>query len=446
MRRVFKSLICIVISLVILTFSIVSIPASAEITAEQEILKYCLVSYSQYWEQGIPYMPNYFQNLIGWTNNKSKWNDFISKSIYPNRMYVTKILYDGSTKYFYIINYDEIVSTGGTIIFKNFVVAWFTSSTTSGTESMSLNVYEKNNSYVDNLLATNYSGFNKAYVSFSVGDGVVLDDGIIYNNCSLDETKKGIGLVEGLKNILTGKFSLVDVLFDTDASLIDNFNLLGDSFNGWLSDLIDINVETSSSEYNQLLFDLENNTQNSAYINNVSQDTLNQIRNTYQNMKNTFDNSVSIYSDNDNNYRYTTNNNNSSFSNVAGDTVTNFNDYVSNSNDDNSNTINNYFNTYIVDDGSSNNGGNSGSGSNCNNCSNSANASIGDIVINNNFGGSSSGTGDVDVDLSAFEKIINQCEKYWQMVTNLINMLPAEVSLSFAGLITVVVICRVLGR
>lgn len=443
-----KRLVYIFVSFLMLLSCFTGMSVSAEITAEQEILKYCLVSYGQYWEQGIPYMPNYFQNLIGWTNNKSKWNDFISKSVYPNRMYVTKLLYDGSTKYFYIINYDEIVSTGGTIIFKNFVVALFTSSTTSGTESMSLNVYEKNNSYVDNLLATNYSGFNKAYVSFSVGDGVVLDDGIIYNNCSLDETKKGIGLVEGLKNILTGKFSLVDVLFDTDASLIDNFNLLGDSFNGWLSDLIDINVETSSSEYNQLLFDLENNTQNSAYINNVSQDTLNQIRNTYQNMKNTFDNSVSIYSDNDNNYRYTTNNSNSSFSNVAGDTVTNFNDYVSNSNDDNSSTINNYFNTYIVDDGSSNNnnnnGGNSGSGSGCNN---SASASIGDIVINNNLNGSSGGSFDGDFDISSFESLLGKCQEFLiALKTGYTTIFPGDVLLTLSCGLVAIILCRFLGR
>lgn len=420
-----RFLISILTSLLILLSCFTGIKASAEITPEQEVLNNCLVKNSNYFEQGIPYQISYFQNLNGWTNNKSKFDDFISKSIYPNRMYVTRILYDGNQKFLYVINYDEIINTDF-LRFSNAVVAQFSSGINSEVETMSLTVSELSgtNNYISNLLATNYSGFTKAYISFSVNNqSVILEDGNILTE-SLDDKKTG-GLFQGIKNLLTGKLSL----FNVDVSLADKLSLLGDSFNGWLNDLLDINVDVSSDEYNTLLNDLEYNTQNSAYINNVSQDTLNQVKNTYSNLKQCFDNSVSVYNDNNDNYYYTSNS----------DNVPNYNTYEGD-------TIQ-YFNTYIVDDGSSNSGGgNSGSGSSCN-CNNSANASIGDIVINNNIGGSSSGSSqDVNIDISAFEKLTNHCQRYWQMVTNLISMLPAEISLSFASLITVVVICRILGR
>lgn len=433
-----KFLICTLTSLLILLSCFTGIKASAEITAEQEVLNYCLVQNSSYFEQGIPYQVSYFQNLNGWTNNSAKFNDFISKSIYPNRMYFTRILYNGKQKFLYIINYDEIINTNGPR-FSNAVVAQFSSSVGS-IETMSLTVSDLINNYISDLLSTNYSGFTKAYISFSVNNqSVILEDGNMLTE-SVDD-KKTSGLFQGIKNLLTGKLSL----FNVDVSLADKLSLLGDSFNGWFNDLLDINVDVSSDEYNTLLNDLEYNTQNSAYINNVSQYTLNQIRNTYSNLKQCFDNSISVYNDNNDTYYYTSNSSNDTYNTSNSDNVPNYTTYEGDTTQ--------YFNTYIVDDGSDTGGGSSGSsgsgGSGCN-CNNSASATIGDIVINNNIpSGSGSGTGSdtsLDVDLSAFEKIINQCENYWLMVTNLINMLPAEVSLSFAGLITVVIVCRVLGR
>ena len=236
MRRVFKSLICIVKSLVILTFSVVSIPVSAEITAEQEILNYCLITKKDYFEEGIPYLPSYFQNLNGWTNNKAKWTDFISKSVYPNRMYYTRVLYSGSQVIFYIINYDEITAFSGNVTFKNCIIAqFFGNGFTGDSPSMSLKVEEhinSNNGYVvPDLLATNYSGWVKGYVSFSGDGSTVTNDGkVLYE--AMNESKD-FGLIKGIKDILS-KGGLGSSLMDN--SLVDvginDFDLLGSLVSG----------------------------------------------------------------------------------------------------------------------------------------------------------------------------------------------------------------------
>lgn len=439
MRRVFKSLICIVTSLVILTFSVVSIPASAEITPEQEVLNNCLVRYSNYFEQGIPYQISYFQNLNGWTNNKSKFDDFISKSIYPNRMYVTRILYDGNQKFLYVINYDEIIDTNYPR-FSNAVVAQFCSSISGEFENMSLTVSKLSgtNNFVSNLLATNYSGFTKAYISFSVnGQTIILDDGVI-----LSQTKDSNAFKFGLSSLLgigadfggrwKGEVSLLGGLIDLKSEYENGLSAS-------LTKSLGVDVAVGDDTYKGVVSDLVNNTTTSNVWNNLDSSTTNSIRNTYSNLKNVFDNSVTAYTDGDN-YYYTssTADGDTNYFNYDGDTTT-------------------YYQTYIYNNGSNGDGGNSGSsvgsGSGAYAEANAeggagGNANIGDININ--VGGDTTSTStdssSANIDISSFEKLINQCEKYWQMVTNLINMLPAEISLSFAGLITVVVICRVLGR
>lgn len=436
MRRVFKSLICIVTSLVILTFSVVSIPASAEITPEQEVLNNCLVRYSNYFEQGIPYQISYFQNLNGWTNNKSKFDDFISKSIYPNRMYVTRILYDGNQKFLYVINYDEIIDTDYPR-FSNAVVAQFYSSISGEFENMSLTVSKLSgtNNFVSNLLATNYSGFTKAYISFSVnGQTIILDDGVI-----LSQTKDSNAFKFGLSSLLgigadfggrwKGEVSLLGGLIDLKSEYENGLSAS-------LTKSLGVDVDVGDDTYKGVVSDLVNNTTTSNVWNNLDSSTTNSIRNTYSNLKNVFDNSVTAYTDGDN-YYYTssTADGDTNYFNYDGDTTT-------------------YYQTYIYNNGSNGDGGNSGSsvgsgsGAYAEANAEGGNANIGDININ--VGGDTTSTStdssSANIDISSFEKLINQCGKYWQMVTNLINMLPAEVSLSFAGLITVVVICRVLGR
>lgn len=475
MRRVFKSLICIVTSLVILTFSVVSIPVSAAITPEQEILNYCLVTKKDYFEQDIPYMPSYFQNLNGWTNNKAKWTDFINKSVYKNRMYYTRVLYSGSQVTFYIINYDEITAFSGNVTFKNCVIATFSASgVTSDSPSMSLNVEEhtNNNNYtVPSLLATNYSGWVKGYVSFSGDGSTVTDDGkVLYE--AMNESKD-FGLIKGIKDILSKgglgsslmDNSLVDVGigdFDLLSHLVSNQLALG------LSSSLGIGVEVGDDTYNEIVADLSNNTTNSSYWNNIDASTKNNINTMYNNLKNSFDNSVKIYSTNvsssstGGDYYYmpsTTNtsaNNFSSWVSNGGDITEYFNKYI------------NSFNTSIGDvttapaSGGSSSGVGSGSGAYAEaNASANAeggaggNAEINQGDININIGGDTtsntgtSGTGSSDFDdvnVSTLEKLLDSCSSFINWVGNVLKELPPEFTMCFTALLTVVIACRIMGR
>lgn len=474
MRRVFKSLICIVTSLVILTFSVVSIPVSAAITPEQEILNYCLVTKKDYFEQDIPYMPSYFQNLNGWTNNKAKWTDFISKSVYPNRMYYTRVLYSGSQVIFYIINYDEITAFSGNVTFKNCIIAqFFGNGFTGDSPSMSLNVEEhinSNNGYVvPDLLATNYSGWVKGYVSFS-GDGstVTADGKVLYE--AMNESKD-FGLVKGIKDILS-KGGLGSSLMDN--SLVDvginDFDLLGSLVSGQLSlglsSSLGIGVEVGDDTYNEIVADLSNNTTNSSYWNNIDASTKNNINTMYNNLKNSFDNSVKIYSTNvsssstGGDYYYmpstdnTSNNNFSSWVSNGGDITEFFNKYI------------NSFNTSTGDvtttpgsGGSSGSGVGSGSGAyaeaNASANAEGGNAEINQGDININIGGdttSNTGTSGTDssdfddVNVSTLEKLLDSCSSFINWVGNVLKELPPEFTMCFTALLTVVIACRIMGR
>lgn len=473
MRRVFKSLICIVTSLVILTFSVVSIPVSAAITPEQEILNYCLVTKKDYFEQDIPYMPSYFQNLNGWTNNKAKWTDFINKSVYKNRMYYTRVLYSGSQVTFYIINYDEITAFSGNVTFKNCVIATFSASgVTSDNPSMSLNVEEhvNNNNYtVPSLLATNYSGWVKGYVSFSGDGSTVTNDGkVLYE--AMNESKD-FGLIKGIKDILS-KGGLGSSLMDN--SLVDvginDFDLLGSLVSGQLSlglsSSLGIGVEVGDDTYNEIVADLSNNTTNSSYWNNIDASTKSNINTMYNNLKNSFDNSVKVYSTNvsssstGGDYYYmpstdnTSNNNFSSWVSNGGDITEFFNKYI------------NSFNTSTGDvttapgsGGSSGSGVGFGSGAyaeaNASANAEGGNAEINQGDININIGGDTtsntgtSGTGSSDFDdvnVSTLEKLLDSCSSFINWVGNVLKELPPEFTMCFTALLTVVIACRIMGR
>lgn len=469
MRRVFKSLICIVTSLVILTFSVVSIPVSAAITPEQEILNYCLVTKKDYFEQDIPYMPSYFQGLSGWTNNKAKWTDFINKSVYKNRMYYTRVLYSGSQVIFYIINYDEITACGySSVTFKNCVIAQFIGNGLTGdSPSMGLNVYEyvnNSNHAESDLLATNYSGWVKGYVSFS-GDGstVTADGKVLYE--AMNESKD-FGLIKGVKDILS-KGGLGSSLMDN--SLVDvginDFDLLGSLVSGQLSlglsSSLGIGVEVGDDTYNEIVADLSNNTTNSSYWNNIDASTKNNINTMYNNLKNSFDNSVKVYSTNvsssstGGDYYYmpstdnTSSNNFSSWVSNGGDITEFFNKYI------------NSFNTSTGDvttapgsGGSSGSGVGSGSGAYAE-ANASANAEINQGDININIGGDTtsntgtSGTGSSDFDdvnVSTLEKLLDSCSSFINWVGNVLKELPPEFTMCFTALLTVVIACRIMGR
>ena len=474
MRKFFKSLICIVTSLVILTFSVVSIPVSAAITPEQEILNYCLVTKKDYFEQGIPYLPSYFQNLNGWTNNKAKWTNFISKSVYPNRMYYTRVLYSGSQVTFYIINYDEITAFSGNVTFKNCVIATFSASgVTSDNPSMSLNVEEhvNNNNYtVPSLLATNYSGWTKGYINFSGDSTVVTPNGLVLSdvidggealkkiNDDLWDGSKAVLFVddnvEAGYDCLSGFYVTFkeDLASKLSSALEDDSSTTGSHSGGGIQ-----RVQVGDDTFNEIATDLKNNTITSNIWNNLDTTTTNSIRNTYNNLKNVVENSFKAYTDSENNYYYaaSTSSGDSNYFNYNGDSTT-------------------YYQTFIYDDGTDGNvttapasGGSSGSGvgsgsgayaeANASANAEGGNAEINQGDININIGGDTtsntgtSGTGSSDtstteIDVGSFEKLLNSCSKFWDLLKNIFSMYPEVVWTCVASGITVVVICRLLGR
>lgn len=79
-----------------------------------------------------------------------------------------------------------------------------------------------------------------------------------------------------------------------------------------------------------------------------------------------------------------------------------------------------------------------------------ANASVGDIVINNNISENTSvGTNNndaEDIDISTFEDLVDSCSNFWNLLKNIFAIYPAVVWTCVASGITVVVICRLLGR
>lgn len=466
MRRVFKSLICIVTSLVILTFSIVSIPASAEITPEQEVLSYCLVTNKDYFEEGIPYLPSYFQNLNGWTNNKSKWTDFISKSVYPNRMYYTRVLSSGSSVDFYIINYDEITSVSGSVFsLKNCVIAEFTGSfLTDERASMSLNVLEytnNDNHIVSGLLNTNYSSWVKGYVSFSASDTIVTLNGLVLADVMDpgEEFKKiGDDLWDGSKAVLfvddnveagydclSGFYVTYkdDLASKLSSALQDDDTSTSDSHSGGGFQRVQVGDDT----FNEVATDLKNNTTTSNIWNNLDTTTTNSIRNTYNNLKNVVENSLKFYKDSENNYycAASTSSEDSNYFNYDGDSTT-------------------YYQTFIYDDGSdgnvttasggSNSDANSGSGAYAEANASGGNAEINQGDININIGGdttTTSGTSSTDsdfddVNISALEKLFNSCSNFIEWVGNVLEELPPEFTMCFTALLTVVIACRIMGR
>lgn len=466
-----KKVVSVLLSLVIVLSSFSNVFASAEITPEQEILNYCLVTKKDYFEQGIPYLPSYFQNLNGWTNNKAKWTDFISKSVYPNRMYYTRVLYSGSQVTFYIINYDEITAFSGNVTFKNCVIATFSASgVTSDNPSMSLNVEEhvNNNNYtVPSLLATNYSGWVKGYVSFSGDGSTVTNDGkVLYE--AMNESKD-FGLVKGIKDILS-KGGLGSSLMDN--SLVDvginDFDLLGSLVSGQLSlglsGSLGIGVEVGDDTYNEIVADLSNNTTNSNYWNNIDASTKSNINTMYNNLKNSFDNSVKVYSTNvsssstGGDYYYmpstdnTSNNNFSSWVSNGGDITEFFNKYI------------NSFNTSTGDvttapgsGGSSGSGVGSGSGAYAEANASGGNAEINQGDININIGGDTTGSGEVTtvtgttvdgVDVSStFKSLLDTCADYITLLKTFFSeVFTNEIYLLVCFGFVTVIVCRILSR
>lgn len=467
-----KKVVSVFLSLVIVLSSFSNVLASAEITAEQEVLNYCLVTYKDYFEQGIPYMPSFFQDLNGWTNNKSKWTDFISKSVYPNRMYYTRELYSKSQVTFYIINYDEITAFSGNVTFKNCVIATFSASrVTSDSPSMSLNVEEhtNNNNYtVPDLLAHNYSGWVKGYVSFSGSGSTVTADGkVLYE--SMNENKD-FGLIKGVKDILS-KGGLGNSLMDN--SLLDievgDFDLLGSLVSGQLSlglsGALGLDVEVGDDIYNDIVADLSNNTTNSNYWNNIDASTKNNINTMYNNLKNSFDNSVKIYNTSANSsytggdYYYmpstdsTSNNNFSTWVSNGGDITEYFNKYI--------NSFNITTGDVTTGGGSSGNSTGTGSGAYANAEANAegGNAEInqGDININIGCDTTSSSGSDVTtvtgttvdgVDISStFKSLLDTCADYITLLKTFFSeVFTNEIYLLVAFGFVTVIVCRILSR
>lgn len=451
MHKVFKSLVCVVTAVVVFVFS--CIPASAEITYEQEMLIY-FNSNSDDYEQGIPYLPSYFQNLYGWGNCKSNWETFIANSTYSNRFYFTRILYDGKTKYFYIINYDYIsYYSSVSVKFNKCIVAHFTTSVGSDYESVNLTLqgnYDADTTDYSFSCNINYSGFTIAYYSFSVdGKTLILDDGeILTEDNSEDSWSAGLLSMFGLTDDYDfssnwfGEVSVLDGLLDLKTGFSNDLS-------NKLSTATGMTVQVGDDYYSDVLSDLVNGvfgtSSGTADYSNLGSDYISNIQQTYDRFYDVVTNNVNSYTNDDGDYYYSENN--------EGDYV----QYITDGGD-----TTNYYNTYIYSDvssdddttttggGSSSNGNGAYAEANANAEGGNAEINQGDIVINvpssDSDSTSNDNEDDIDVDISSFERLVDRCSTFISFVQSFFGNLDSDIKLAFTSLIAVVVVCRICGR
>lgn len=311
------------------------------------------------------------------------------------------------------------------------------------------------------VLPTDSSGQSYTYY-VSTAYNYASDDTLIVSEAGID-AKKTTGnklidaLKSGLTSLLTGgfDFSIFGSLLEPSlsANLSSSFKSLSDNFNDFLDislsptlDLGGLTFDITSDDYRSFITDLSKDTTNSAYWSNVDNSTANSIRQTYKNMQTCFDNSVTAWTDNSTgDYCYTAN-------------------YDEDTTQDTYYNTDTYFNDYIRYDGGGSDtpdvtttpGGGSSSGSGVGDIIISIDNSNGGITNENNNNISVGGSGTCtdngtssdydDVDVSSLHSLLDSCNDFIEFVKNFISIFPDEFLVAFTALLTVVIACRVMGR
>ncbi len=475
-KNFFKSIICLITSMVILLCSVVSV--SAEDTSTVSDCDKFFAGTLNY-EIGLPSNTGYNSCLIkeGW---QDVYNTFCNGCTNDNWMYIYRIM--GSYRYCYTINYSTFyynLASPYKLYFTNgrsFFFSWYVDSSGSyGGKNGTYQISEAtiDDSSGDKLLCISLpivNSTNFCYVSgteFTAKSGFYAlgDDGNTLSIGGLDYIKTtGSGLIDALKKglvgLLTGgfDFSIFGSLLQPTIStkLADDFSLLRTDFNNYLNaelsptlDLGGLTFNVDSDDYRTFITDLSKDTNNSAYWNNVDNSTSNAIRNTYKNMQTCFNDSVTTWNNksDSNDYIYTAN-------------------YDENTQQSTYWNTDNYFDTNVkynksddTPDVTTTPGGSSSGGSGVGDIIISIDNSNGGITNNNenniDIGGSGSNNCTTDntcssdyddVDVSSLHSLLDSCNDFIEFVKHFISIFPDEFLVAFTGLLTVIVACRILGR
>ena len=330
-------IICAVTIFVMIGSAFVPIKSYASITVEQEFANYY---YSRGFQQGIPYLFSYFQNLVGYNSSvRDNYNKFCSYN-YLNILYITIVNKSTGAKEFKVIKYNSLdsKSTYQTLYFvdSETVQLNFGTSITNDLEIVGSSLKTSFGSR-DYISLTNYSSdYYDLYLQFS-------------NNVTSEfDVDKEKGRIEmGIYRIQSLAEWLTDTIGATGAFIYD------EDYGAFYDNLRDINrtyvKNFLGTDDDTVVDDVVKSFLNGSYGDvllggePLTADQVTTINNTLSNLQDVYNQTVDIsYNEEDNYYHITPSTAYNSY--TRNQVVDYYNKYIA------YNTTNNYSNvTYNVD-------------------------------------------------------------------------------------------------
>lgn len=341
-KRLSSFCICIIFSIFFVTNMFVNTNAYASISLESEFLQY----WSSYGVQsGIPYLPSYYQNLVGWSTCVDKWNEFCEYN-YANTFYYSQVNKTNNVSSLSIYKYDYLLNNNvtGSLKFNSFVkYTLSTSVMSSGLLIVTFSVdFSQSSSVItisnnpSNIVTSNID----YYVQFS-GASASVDNSYDISLTNL------LGKANSFSSFLLNKLDdLTDFVFN---------NGVGSFLNGLLSNNSRylknvLNTNNDSDIYNVLSAYCSGTLRDVTLSNNstLSDSQITIISNTLRNLQNVYNNNVDVeYNTQDNKYYITYD---TSYDNYTSEQITDYyNMYIA------YNYYNSYDNYNIIDFSTTNN-------------------------------------------------------------------------------------------
>ena len=339
-KYVISMIICAVTIFVMICSAFVPIKSYASIGLEQEFLKYWTG-----WgvDTGIPKLPSYYQNCVGWSSCVNNWNKFCSYN-YANTFYYTYVNKDGSSvlriyKYDYLVNQNYV----GYIKFNSFVSATLsTSINNNGLEivNVSLNLSGSSDTFtVSSNPSVISSSSTKYYISFS-GSGANTDNSYNDNNIDFLTKVKAFG-----SWLLNGVEDVGNLIIDGDYGKF--WNELQENNKRYLKNTLNTSDDDIIEDVYRNFLDGNLGSMLLGDGSHLSSDQITAISNTLNKMQDVYNNNVSVRYDNDTNNYYITPS--TAYNNYTSKQITDYyNNYIAYN-------YNNTYNNYTVVDFSTTN-------------------------------------------------------------------------------------------
>ena len=339
-KYVISMIICAVTIFVMIGSIFIPIKSYASIGLEQE--------FSKYWtswgvDTGIPRLPSYYQNCVGWSSCVNNWNKFCSYN-YANTFYYTYVNSNGSSslriyKYDYLVNQNYV----GYIKFNSCVYANLSTSINSnGLEivNVSLNLSGGSDTFTVSANPDVISSSStKHYISFS-GSGANTDNSYNDNNIDFFAKVKAFG-----SWLLNGVEDVGNLIIDGDYGKF--FNELQDNNNRYLKNTLNTSDDEKVKEVIHAFLNGDLGDVLLGDGSHLSSDQITAISNTLNKMQEVYSSNVSVRYDNDTNNYYITPS--TAYNNYTSKQITDYyNNYIAYN-------YNNTYNNYTVVDFSTTN-------------------------------------------------------------------------------------------